>query len=270
MPPLKTQRACIRLPCEIQAEIKFSGGNSFVTKKAIISNVSTTGIQILSPSFVATGQKLTACFKIPGQSKETYNAEIMRIESLQGRMIGHYPYALGARFIDFKPKQEKKITSYITGKISCRSWRNTLTWLFLFLAGSELGRVVVHTYLNQKALQPSAWELAAPFVCALFGAGFLLTAASAFLNRKSFTALGLIFTSAGIILATARVALKAPLLFASETGAFIWSYEVIIFAVQVMLIVTLIKLKNYFKKMEMVLANEKISPASGRPTFTIL
>lgn len=270
MSTLQTQRACIRLPCEIQAEIKFSGGSSFIKKKAIISNISTTGIQILSPSFVATGQKLTACFKVPGQSQGSYNAEIVRIESLQGRMIGHYPYALGARFIDFKPKQEKKITSFITGKISCRSWRNTVAWLFLFLAGSELGRVVIHTYLNQKALQPSTWELAAPFVSALIGAGFLLTAASAFLNRKSFTTLGLTFTSAGIFFATARVALKAPILFARETGAYIWSYEVIIFAVQVMLIVTLVKLKNYFKKMEIVLANEKISPASGRPTFTIL
>lgn len=266
----QTQRACIRLPCEIKANIKFSGGSSFITKKAIISNISTTGIQILSPSFVATGQKLTACFKVPGQPQGNYNAEIMRIESLQGRMIGHYPYALGARFIDFKPKQEKKITSFITGIISCRSWRNTVTWLFLFLAGSELGRIVVHTYLNQKALSSSAWELAAPFVCALLGAGFLLSATSAFLNRKSFTALGLIFVAAGIFLAVARVALKSPLLFASETGAFIWSYEVIIFAIQAMLIVTLIKLRSYIKKMELVLAAEKISPASGRPTFTIL
>lgn len=266
----QTQRACIRLPCEIQAEIKFSGGSSFIKKKAIISNISTTGIQILSPSFVATGQKLTACFKVPGQSQGSYSAEIMRIESLQGRMIGHYPYALGARFIDFKPKQEKKITSFITGKISCRSWRNTVTWLFLFLAGSELGRVVIHTYLNQTSLHSSAWEIAAPFVCALLSAGFLLSAASAFLNRKSFTTLGLIFTGVGIFLASTRVALKAPILFASETGAFIWSYEVVIFAVQVMLIVTLIKLRSYFKKMEIVLATEKISPASGRPTFTIL
>jgi len=270
MATLQTQRACIRLPCDIQAEIKFSNGNSFIKKKAIVSNVSTTGIQILSPSFVATGQKLTACFKVPGQSQESYSAEIMRIESLQGRMIGHYPYALGARFIDFKPKQEKKITSFITGKISCRSWRNKVAWLFLFLAGSELGRIIVQTYLNQTSLHSSTWELAAPFVCALIGAGFLLSAASAFLNRKSFTTLGLLFTGAGIFLATARVALKAPLLFANETGAFIWSYEVIVFAVQVMLIVTLIKLKSYFKKMDLVLSAEKISPASGSPTFTIL
>lgn len=266
----QTQRACIRLPCEIQAEIKFSGGSSFIKKKAIITNISTTGIQILSPSFVATGQKLTACFKVPGKSQENYNAEIMRIESLQGRMVGHYPYALGARFIDFKPKQEKKITSFITGKISCRSWRNTITWLFLILAGSELSRVVIQTYLNQTALPASTWDLIAPFVCALFAAGFLLSAVSAFLNRKSFTTLGILFSGVGILLASVRVALKAPLLFANEIGALIWTYEVTIFAVQVMLIATLIKLGIYFKKMELVLAAEKISPASGRPTFTIL
>jgi len=265
-----TQRACIRLPCDLEAEIKFSGGTSEITKKATVSNISTTGIQILSSSFVATGQKLTASFKVPGQSAGKYQAEIMRIESLQGRMIGRYSYALGARFVDFTPKQEKQITHFITGKLSCRPWRISIMWLFIALAGSELIRIIAQTYLTQTAASSIWTDTALPLLSAFLSAGFLLSAAASLLNQKKFTHTGLIFAGMGAILSAFRIALKLPLLSESETGALIWTYEAVIFAIEAGLIVTLIKMAGFFNKMEKVLAAEKISPGTGRPTFTIL
>lgn len=261
-----TKRACIRLPCHIQAEIKFAGGDSEMTKKAVVSNISTTGIQILSPSFVATGQTVTASFKIPGNRKKCYSAEVMRIESLQGRMPGRFPYALGAKFVDFSAQQEKKIAAFIENKMSCRGWRWLLALLLAGLAGIEAMRVLPMSYLNQSESFDFAalrsWQ--SVFLAALF----LTSSLAVFINSKIFPNLCRMALGIGAFLSAVRIIFQLGG-FSAEPG-WLWLHEAFLFAVQISLIASLTKMLRFFKSMQRVLAEEKISTGTGKPTFTIL
>lgn len=265
-----TQRACIRLPCEFAANIIFSGGDTEITKKAIISNISTTGVQILSPSFVATGQTLTASFKIPGHRKTNYNLEVMRIESLQGRMPGHFPYALGARFIDFHQKKENQIAQFIEGKVTCRSWRRVVAIILLLLAGAETTRVIYQANENTAALLSLTAQSIMNWISLVLSAGFAGSSLTIFLNQKKFITLSKLFLMAGALLSLSRIVFYAPLLSGDTGSKFFWWYEILTFTAQITLILGLSKMGKFFKAIKHVLTQEKISPGQGNPTFTIL
>ncbi len=278
---VKSTRAFIRFPCELAAEITFSGGEKNHVKKALISNISTAGIQILSPSFIATGQKITATFKVPGHSsKTTFTAEIMRIESLQSRMIGHYPYALGAKFVSPKANQEKQITRFILRKITCASARGFATLLLFPLAIIQLARTLVYAhYLNAGNSVSSLYGMTQlpfiswithPLAAILIAAGLWSSIIFTLINRKNFQVQGIMWTGVSIFLSIIRIFVKKDLLFGTFDERFIGWGEIIVLGVETALIVIFFRLIFQLKKAAQLLTAEKISAGFKRPTFTIL
>lgn len=279
--PNQPQRVCIRLPCDIPAEISFSGGDSKLIKKTTISNISTTGLQILCPSFVATGQTLSAQFKLPGQSsKTTLTAEVVRIESLQGRMIGHYPYALGAKFVTPEFKQENKIKQFISNKITCASLRLSVAWLFFIVGITQFGRALLHSGLISSDLlaldlrgfssaMTGNWllhPLLAGFVAANCFASMILCV----LNKKSSKVLGLVCAGIQIIYSLTILIAKRNLLTGSPSDPMLWSAELLLLAAGLGLIALLIQLSKERIKMEKIITADRAPSAPNRPTFTIL
>lgn len=273
----QSQRFCVRLPCELPAEITFSGGGTEHNKKALISNISTTGIQILSPSFVATGQMVQASFKVPGKStKTTFRAEVMRIESLQGRTIHRYPYALGAKFVTPEKKQEKQITHFISKKITCAPWRMTASLLFLALSLGQLGRALLHTVFSSSSLAQADMQgislnwLFDPALSAGVSAGLFFGAVFCVLNRTFFIRWGLFWTSAAIFLFVAHLIFQLHVPFSSSLSQMLGIADFALAAWGAGLMIILLKLSTKLGQMEKILSNQRIAPGLNRPTFTIL
>ena len=274
-------RLCIRLPCELPAEITFSGGETEIIKKAIVSNISTTGIQILSPSFIATGQKVQASFKVPGQtSKTTLYAEVIRIESLQGRMIGHYPYALGAKFVASKRNQTNEIARFISSKITCASGRMLAAMLCFILGIFQVGRTLLHTFfassnlatLDLRGFSGSITEnwVSHPLLLGSMALGFLFSALFYVLNKKNFMILGFFWALAQILLSAITLFARRGLLSGDLTDMALLCGELLLFGLAIGLITININLRTQFKKIEESLSADRSSSGLNRPTFTIL
>lgn len=274
-------RLCIRLPCELPAEITFSGDANKIVKKAIVSNISTTGIQILSPSFIATGQKVQAAFKIPGQtSKAVFLAEVMRIESLQGRMIGHYPYALGAKFITPEKKQGKQIARFISKKITCAGGRALAVLLFLILGAAQTGRTALHALFPSSEFSAldfqgfsnsitGSWILH-PVISGIVALGFLSSALFCVLNKKFFMRWGFFWAIAQILLSVIIICAGRRLPSENSTDIILLCGELLLLGLGIGLIASIFNLRDKFKKIEILLSPDRGSAGPNRPTFTIL
>ena len=280
IPTSTTQRAQVRLPCELPAEITFIGGNESRVKKVLISNISTTGIQILSPSFVATGQIVEACFKVPGKSsKTTLKAEVMRIESLQGRMIGRFPYALGAKFVEPKQKQEKQIARFISKKISCASWRSPITVLFFILSGVYLSRVILHTLFATSSLAAldnfgisqlgTASSIIHPWASAVVFTGLFSSACLCLFRNKFFNRWGFLWMSSAVLLSVLYLYVQYGLLFGTALEKNVWFGQGLVTALEIGCLILVIQFAKSLHKMNLIISTQK-PPGSGRPTFTIL
>ena len=274
-------RSGIRLPCELPTEIMFSGGGIDRVKKAIISNISITGIQILSPSFIATGQKVQASFKVPGRSSiTTFCAEVMRIESLQGRMIGHFPYALGAKFIAPEKNQERQIAGFISKKTTYSSWRMAITGILFLLSISHIRHAILESAFTSSALarlnQYGISELgifswifhqstSAVVFVGLFSAALLCA-----FNHKTFTRWGFFWTIASTLLSAVYVYAQRGLLFEAAPGKAIWLSECLLTGMGIGLLFAIVKLAKNMHKMNVFLSAQTPLSGPNRPTFTIL
>jgi|GEM_PF-3131407 len=276
MTQTQAARVCIRLPCEFPAEIKFLGGGTEHIKKALISNISTTGIQILSPSFIATGQTVQASFKIPGQnSRTTLRAEVMRVESLLGRMVGHYPYALGAKFISAEKNQENQIIGFIADKTTCAPQRTVMSLFLFFLGALEIVQIFKpFVDLDLGLMVSSSQQVLVGWlnltVSSVLAMGLIGASLLCFFNRKSFIRLGIFFLCAEII---TTVIIQLPLdgLFSGLTqNKLLWLIDCTLIATSGLLIWSILKTAEQLKQIELRLTAEKISPGAGKPTFTIL
>jgi hypothetical protein len=277
----QSTRVSIRLPCEFPAEITFSGEGANIRKKATITNISTTGIQILCPSFVATGQKVQASFKFPGQRYQTiFNAEIMRIESLQGRMIGHYPYALGAKFVVSEEKQIKKIARFISNKMTCASGRAITTTLFLILGIIHIGRALLHTAFPSSDLSMldltglphfiTTNEMIYPLLSSILALGLLTSSLLTALNKKTFMRWGLSWAIIQVLSSVMIIIAKRNLLSGGLTEASLFCGELFTIGMGVGLIAIIFNLRKQFKIIEKLLSADRTSSGANRPTFTIL
>ena len=274
-------RVSVRLSCEFPAEITFSGGGSNICKKATITNISTTGIQILCPSFVATGQKVQAAFKIPGQrSKTIFNAEIMRIESLQGRMVGHYPYALGAKFVVSEEKQIKKVARFISNKMTCASGRAIITTLFFILGLTQAGRVLLHTAFTSSDL--SRLDLTGlphfmavngiiyPLLSGVLALGLLSSSLLSAMNKKTFMHWGFFWAVIQLLSSAAMLFAKSNSIAGDFDAVALFCGELLTLGVGIGVIAIILNVRKKFKEIEKLLSADRPSSGANRPTFTIL
>ncbi len=274
-------RSSIRLPCKLPAEIIFFGDGMDRVKKAVISNISTTGIQILSPSFIATGQKVQASFKVPGiRSYTTFRAEVMRIESLQGKMIGHFLYALGAKFVDPEKAHEKQITGFISNKTTFSTWRMAITGILFLLSGSHIRHAILENALASSTLAQLnlygvselgifSW-LFHPGTSAIVFVGLFSAAFLCAFNHKTFVRWGFFWATSSSLLSAAYVYAQQVLILEGAPGKATWLSECLFTCMGISLLFAIAQLAKNLHKMDIFLSAQKPPPGPTRPTFTIL
>lgn len=271
-------RAHTRLPCDLPAKITFDGDGAKHTRSALVSNISTAGVQILSPSFVATGQLVQLSFQLPGQ-KNIFSSqgEIVRVESLQKKAVP-YPYALGAKLLHQESRQEKRIFNFISSHATLASARFLLGSLLLFLGALSGARALLHLFFSTQGI-PAAdligshlaffWGwVTNPAYSILFAAGFIFSGVFCFFNRPTFVIQGTFWCLAGALTSLLRIYAKKDFFILSEVPKWIWPSEVFLLIIQGTLFAGILIVWLKLKRIKKTLSPSK--PFSNRPTFTIL
>jgi len=98
-----------RMSCRIPISMKIDGALRKMPFTAHIENISISGILFRTAAYLSEGDTITCTFSLPGSSRVTANAEIVRVVESKRKKE---PHVYGVRFIDLSPESLSAIEAF--------------------------------------------------------------------------------------------------------------------------------------------------------------
>ena len=99
-----------RMSCRIPISVKIEGTLRKMPFTAHIENISTSGMLFRTAAYLSEGDTITCTFSLPGYSRVTANAEIVRVVESKRKKE---PHVYGIKFIDLAVESLSAIEAFV-------------------------------------------------------------------------------------------------------------------------------------------------------------
>jgi CheY-like chemotaxis protein len=99
-----------RMSCRVPISVKIDGALRKMPFTANIYNISTSGMLFQTAAYLAEGDTITCTFSLPGSSRITANAEIVRVVESKRKKE---PHMYGVEFVDLAGESLSAIESFV-------------------------------------------------------------------------------------------------------------------------------------------------------------